>query len=48
MVEKEVPVGCKPILSKLSEDLKDDADRAIIAEDVENFQKCLKANNSDK
>jgi len=47
MADKEVPVGCKPILSKLSEDLREDADRTIISEDLENFQKCLKANNSD-
>lgn len=48
MVEKEVPVGCKPILGKLSDDLRDDADHATITEDLDNFQKCLKANASEK
>jgi len=48
MAEKEIPVGCRPILGKLSGDLRDDVDPSIISEDLENFKRCLKANDNEK
>lgn len=48
MAEKEVPVGCKPALDKLNEDLRDDADGAVIQRDVEMYKNCLKANDNQK
>ncbi len=48
MEDKEVPVGCKPVLSKLNTDLREDADGAVIQRDLEMYRHCLKANNGDK
>lgn len=43
----ETPVGCTAPLKKLNEDLIDGADKKIIDKDVENYKKCLEANQPD-
>ena len=48
MADKEVPVGCKPALNKLNEDLREDADGAVVARDIEMYRNCLKANDDDR